>query len=170
MLYVYGNLLFDKALMWEYTKLATCKLLSFIATLAIVVIKGRAGLVSKITAQAIIRTSGGSDWSARIWMRYPCTCRGKTVSGITHTGDFFRRLDPHVTRKKYVRGVIMPAERFPDLFYCMVPHHFTKTNEAAMEEQPPWRRAGTESEINVHISMYWVNPPQSKRHQHSFLH
>lgn len=30
----------------------------------------------------------------------------------------------------------MPAERFPDLFYCMVPHHFTETNEAATEEQP----------------------------------
>lgn len=77
MLYMDGKLLFDKAFMWEYTKLATCKLLSFIATLAMVVIKGRAGLVSKITAQAIIRTSGGSDWSARIWMRYPCTCRDK---------------------------------------------------------------------------------------------
>lgn len=89
MLYMYGNLLFDKAFMWEYTKLATCKLLSFIATLAIVVIKGRAGLVSKITAQAIIRTSGGSDWSARIWMRYPCTCREKTVSQITSNKDFF---------------------------------------------------------------------------------
>jgi len=69
MLYINGNLLFDKDFMWEYTKLATCILLSFIATLAIVVIKARAGLVSKITAQAIIRTSGGSDWSARIWMR-----------------------------------------------------------------------------------------------------
>lgn len=84
MLYMYGKQLLDKAFMWEYTKLATCKLLSFIATFAMAVIKGRAGLVSKIAAQAIIRASGGSDWSARIWMRYPCTCREKTASGITN--------------------------------------------------------------------------------------
>lgn len=89
MLYMYGKQLLDKAFRWEYTKLATCKLLSFIATFAMAVIKGRAGLVSKIAAQAIIRASGGSDWSARIWMRYPCTCREKTASGITNNWDFF---------------------------------------------------------------------------------
>lgn len=104
MLYKYGSVLFDRAFMWEYTKLATCKLLSFIATLAIVVIKGRAGLVSKILAQAIIRTSGGSDWSARIWMRCPCTFREKTVTEISNNWDLFCRLDPHITHKKYGKG------------------------------------------------------------------
>lgn len=170
MLYVYGNLLFDKAFMWEYTKLATCKLLSFVATLAIVVIKGRAGLVSKITAQAIIRTSGGSDWSARIWMRYPCTCRGKTVSGITNNGDFFHRLDPHVTRKKYVRGGHYACRKVSWSFLLHGSTSFYWDKWSSHGGTAPWRRAETESEINVHLSTYRVNPPQSKRHQHSFLH
>lgn len=132
MLYMNGKLLFDKAFMCEYTKLATCKLLSFIATLAMVVIKGRAGLVSKITAQAIIRTSGGSDWSARIWMRYPCTCREKPCLELPIT-ETFCILDPHITSKREGRGCHYPQRK---VSWSFLPHDFTKTTEGAMEGQP----------------------------------
>lgn len=48
-------------------------------------------------------------------------------------------------------GIIIPAERFPDLFYCRVPHNFTNITEGAMVGEP---HGDTEPEINVYLLMY----------------
>lgn len=76
-LYRYGVLLFDKAFMCEYKKLATCKLVSLSIILAMVVIRGRAGLASKMVTQAIIRTSGESERSIKSRMRMSSPWREK---------------------------------------------------------------------------------------------
>lgn len=53
--------------MCEYVKLATCKLGSVSSELAIAVTVGRAGLASKRTIQATIRTLGASVLSIKTW-------------------------------------------------------------------------------------------------------
>lgn len=63
--------------MCEYAKLATCRLGSVSSELARAVTVGRAGLVSKRTTQATIRTFGASVLSIKTWRVISLTYRRK---------------------------------------------------------------------------------------------